>query len=76
MRQFLQNKIYAIHTVKCWKTGDFSQAHASFVRLGELKELVAGAEDEATLNEIHEQINQWAGTEPIALDREIQQIMG
>ncbi|MCB9196459.1 MAG: hypothetical protein H6598_09570 [Flavobacteriales bacterium] len=76
MKQFLYNKIYAIHTIKCWKTNDFNVALQSFNRLGELKAQVFDAPDEATLTEIHNQINQWAGSEPIALEVDIEQIIG
>lgn len=76
MKQFLNYKIYAIHTIKCWKTNDFDIALDSFDKLGELKGLVNDAVEEDGLIEIHKIINEWAGSEPIALDREIQQIIG
>ncbi|MBC7509915.1 MAG: hypothetical protein H7320_14380 [Ferruginibacter sp.] len=62
-----------IHAIKCSKATANAQAIASFDRLIELKiQIVDTSEDQ--LDEISEKVNSWAGSNPIATEKDIQEL--
>lgn len=75
MKHLLIRKIAAIHAIKCMKSSDFNEAIASFLKLNELKEQIIKTDDVEELNIISKQASDWAATNPIATEREINDLM-
>ena len=62
-----------IHAVKCNKTTAETQAFASSDRLNELLKQIAEATEDQ-LEKISDEVNRWAGSSPIATERDIQEL--
>lgn len=71
---YIFRKASVVHLVKCGKTADFLAATISFDFLTSLKKDIETAKGD-DLSEINKKIDNWAGTNPIATDREIDDFM-
>jgi hypothetical protein len=70
----LLRKASIVHLIKCEKSIDFSEAIMSFDQLSFLKREIQQM-DEDNLSGVNKKINDWAGTNPIVTDREIDDFM-
>lgn len=75
-KHYLFRKASVIHAIKCYKTTDFNIAVQSFETLVEFKNRIQTAEDEKVLIHLNEELDTWAGQNPIATEREINELMG
>ena len=75
MKHELIKKISKIHAIKCWKATDMADSIESFNTLVELKERAINSTNDEDWNEINTNVNTWAGSNPIATDREINELL-
>jgi hypothetical protein len=69
----LLRRISVIHAIKCNRTLDENEVKASYDRLNELKDKVISSSD-SELVRMATEIEDWAGSAPIADDREIEKL--
>lgn len=74
-KHYLFRKASAIHAIKCYKTADFDVAVKSFESLVGFKNRIQTAEDEEVLLHTNEELDLWAAQEPIATEREIENLI-
>ena len=75
MKHELIKKISKIHAIKCWKATDMAISIESFNTVVELKERTIASANEEDWAKINASVNVWAGTNPIATNREIDDLM-
>lgn len=73
-KHYLLRRASVIHAIKCDKTTSFEKALASSNRLKELLQLLVDSEDDK-LEDISNQINEWAASNPMVLEKEINQLI-
>lgn len=71
MKRKLKIRISKIHAVKVNKTSDFRLAESSYLEQEKLKTALDNLTENDDLTQIIEEINIWAGRNPIATEREI-----
>lgn len=75
MKHELIKRISKIHAIKCWKSTEMNLSIESFNTLTALNERVIACQDDITWNGINQDIIKWAGTNPIATEREINELL-
>lgn len=70
----LYRLISVIHAIKCNNTNIVFEADASFDRLLELKGILSNTSEEQ-FPVFRQQVMHWAGENPIATDREINELL-
>lgn len=75
MKHILIKKISKIHAIKCNKSAITKDSIDSHNTLNELHEEIMDSKNEEEWNSVNKKVNDWAGNNPIATDREISDLM-
>ncbi len=75
MKHELIKRISKIHAIKCCKSTEMNISIESFKTLTSLNERIIASKDDITWVGINQDIVNWAGTNPIATEQEINELL-